>query len=221
MVLNWISDTNNRYLYYDPDNSDMKRLVILLLFILPFLFSCTPKELEVRVESVSVNPTSKELTIGETLQLSATVSPSEATRKEVTWSSSNSSVASVNASGLVTALSEGTTTVTASADGKKGACTVSVVKGFVAVSEVRLGKTEVTLYEGEEETLTATVLPDDATDKTITWSTSDKSIVTVESGKVKAVKNGEATITAQAGDKTAEVKVVVLAPISGLSLDKD
>ena len=173
------------------------------------------------MESVSVNPTSKELTIGETLQLSATVSPSTATRKDITWLSSKSSVASVSSSGLVTALAEGTTTITATADGKKGECTVSVVKGFVAVSQIKLGKTELTLYEGEEETLTASVLPENATDKTITWTSSDKSIASVESGKVKAVKKGEAKITAKAGDKTAEVKVVVLAPISGLSLGKD
>ena len=199
----------------------MNRLTIFFIIALPFLFACTQKEQEVRVESVSVSPASKELTVGETLQLSATVSPSTATRKDITWSSSKSSVASVSSSGLVTALGEGTTTITATADGKKGDCSVSVVKGFVAVSEIKLGKTELTLYEGEEETLTASVLPDNATDKTITWTSSDKSIASVESGKVKAVKKGEAKITAKAGDKTAEVKVVVLTPISGLSLNKD
>ena len=199
----------------------MNRLTAIFIIALPFLFACTQKEQEVRVESVSINKPSLELVIGESSQLSATVSPSTATRKDITWSSSKSSVASVSASGLVTALGEGTTTITAAADGKKGECTVTVFKGFVAVSEVKLGKTEVTLYVGEEETLTASVLPENATDKTITWTTSDKSIVSVESGKVKAVKKGEAKITAKAGEKTAEVKVVVLTPISGLSLNKD
>lgn len=203
----------------------MNRLTkLLLLFILPLLFACTQKEpevQEVRVESVTLSQSSAEIEIGQTLQLNATVSPSTATKKDVTWSSSKSSVASVSSSGLVTAVSEGTTKITATADGKKGECTVSVVKKAIAVSEVRLDKTELTLYEGDEETLTASVLPEDATDKTITWTTSDKSIASVESGKVKAVKKGEATITAKAGDKTAEVKVVVLVPISGLSLNKD
>ena len=199
----------------------MNRLTIFLLITLPILFACTQKEQEVRVESVSINQSSVELEIGKTIQLNATVSPSTATRKDVTWSSSKSSVASVSSSGLVTAVSEGTTTITASADGKKGECTVTVFKGFVAVSEVKLGKTEVTLYVGEEETLTASVLPDNATDKTITWTSSDKSIASVESGKVKAVKKGEATITAKAGDKTAEAKIVVLAPVSGITLNKN
>ena len=199
----------------------MNRLTIFLLITLPILFACTQKEQEVRVESVSINQSSVELEIGKTLQLNATVSPSTATRKDITWSSSQSSVASVSSSGLVTAVSEGTTKITATADGKKGECTVTVFKGFVAVSEVKLGKTEVTLYVGEEETLTASVLPDNATDKTITWTSSDKSIASVESGKVKAVKKGDATITAKAGDKTAEAKIVVLAPVSGITLNKN
>lgn len=199
----------------------MNRLTIFLLITLPILFACTQKEQEVRVESVSINQSSVELEIGKTIQLNATVSPSTATRKEITWSSSQSSVASVSSSGLVTAVSEGTTKITATADGKKGECTVTVFKGFVAVSEVKLGKTEVTLYVAEEETLTASVLPDNATDKTITWTSSDKSIASVESGKVKAVKKGEATITAKAGDKTAEAKIVVLAPVSGITLSKN
>ena len=199
----------------------MNRLNTFLLIALPFLFACTQKEQEIRVESISVSPASKELTVGETLQLGATVSPSTATRKDVTWSSSKSSVASVSPSGLVTALSEGTATITAAADGKKGECTITVSKAFFAVSEIKLGKTELTLYEGEEETLSASVLPGNATDKTITWASSDKSIASVESGKVKAVKKGEATITAKAGDKTAEVKVVVLAPVSGITLNKN
>lgn len=202
----------------------MNRLTKLLLFILPLLFACTQKEQEVqevRVESVTLSQFSAEIEIGKTLQLNATVSPSTATRKDITWSSSKSSVASVSSSGLVTAVSEGTAKITATADGKKGECTVTVFKGFVAVSEVKLGKTEVTLFEGEEETLTASVLPEDATDKTITWTSSDKSIASVESGKVKAVKKGEATIMAKAGDKTAEAKIVVLAPVSGITLNKN
>ena len=209
------------YLHQNLNDSTMNRLTIFLLITLPLFSACTQKEQDVRVESVSVNPNTASLTIGETLQLKASVSPSSATKKDVTWSSSKPSVASVSASGLVTAVSEGTTTIIATADGKKGECAVSVSKGYIAVSEVKLNKTDLKLYEGEEETLTATVLPENATDKTVTWSSSDKSIATVESGKVKAVKKGEATITAKAGDKSVDIKVVVLTPISGISLNKD
>ena len=120
-----------------------RRIALLLLILLPVVFSCTEKEPEVeqviRVESVTISKNTAELTIGETLQLSASVSPSSATNKEISWSSSNQSVASVNASGLVTAAGEGTTIISASADGKKGECAVSVKKAYVAVSEVKLG----------------------------------------------------------------------------------
>ena len=155
------------------------------------------------------------------MQLKASVSPSSATKKDVTWSSSKSSVASVNASGLVTAVSEGTATITATADGKKGECTVSVSKGYIAVSEVKLNKTELTLYEGEEETLSVIVLPDNTSwEGSVEWNSSDKTIATVEGGKVKAISKGEATITAKASNKTASCKVVVLKHINGISLNK-
>ena len=199
----------------------MNKPHILLFFILLLLFACTQKEHEVRVQSVIVSPASKDLTIGETFQLIATVSPSNAQNKSITWSSSNSSVASVSSSGFVTALNDGIATITANIDGKKGECSVSVSKGFIAVSEIRFEKYDLSLYEGEEEILIAIVMPDNATDKTITWSTSDKSIVSVESGKVKAIKKGEAKVTAMAGEKAAEINISVFTPISGLSLDKE
>lgn len=82
----------------------------------------------------------------------------------------------------------------------------------IAVSGLTLDKEAVTLEEGTTLTLTATVTPDNATDKTVTWTSSDASVATVTDGKVTAVKEGEATITAKAGDKTAECKVTVAAP---------
>lgn len=189
-----------------------KHIWHIALVSIPVLFSCTQKEQEpliIPVESVSINQSSARLTIGETVQLTASVSPSTATNKEISWSSSNQSVASVNTSGLVTAAGEGTTIISASADGKKGECTVSVKKAYVAVSEVKLDKTELTLFEGKEETLTATILPKDATEQTITWSSSDPSIVTVVSGKVTAIKTGNTTISASVGGLKAECDVTV------------
>ena len=184
------------------------RIALLLLIILPVFFACTEKEQEIRVESVTLSKSSTELTIGETLQLSASVFPASATNKEISWSSSNQSVASVSSSGLVTAAGEGTATITATADGKKAECAVSVKKA-IAVSEVKLDKTELTLFEGKEETLTATVLPKDATDQTVTWSSSDPSVATVVSGKVTALKAGSTTITASVENIKAECIMTV------------
>ena len=76
-----------------------------------------------------------------------------------------------------------------------------------AVESVTLNKTELTLELGDEETLTVTVAPDDATDKTVTWTSDNTAVATVENGKVTAVAAGNATITAKAGDKTAACAV--------------
>lgn len=84
--------------------------------------------------------------------------------------------------------------------------------GTVAVSRVTLNKTTLSMDKGDEETLTATVSPDKATDKTVSWSSSDPSVATVTNGLVKALKAGETTITATAGGKTAVCRVVVTGP---------
>ena len=81
--------------------------------------------------------------------------------------------------------------------------------GTVAVESVTLDQTTLSLEVGKTETLTATVAPDDATDKTVTWTTDDAEVATVENGTVTAVAVGEAVITATAGDKTATCSIVV------------
>jgi uncharacterized protein YjdB len=187
----------------------MKRLIILLAMLLG-VCSCEQKEQEVAVSSVSISQPSAEMVIGETLQLNVIISPSNATDKEVVWASSKQSVASVSQSGQVTAISEGSSSITATVSGKVGTCTVTVVKGFVAVSSIELNKKTLTMTEGDEFVLEAIVKPDDATDKSVTWSSSNSDVATVDnSGKVTAIKEGEAKITAKAGEKTAECPVVV------------
>lgn len=173
------------------------------------------------VSSVSLNTTSASLQVGETLTLTATVNPSDATDKTVTWSTSDASVATVN-NGMVTAVKIGTATITAKAGDKTATCTISVVPPpAIPVTSVTLDKTSATLKAGESVTLTATVNPDDATDKTVTWSTSDASVATVSNGVVVAVKVGSATITAKAGDKTATCAITVEAtPVTSVSLNK-
>ncbi len=94
----------------------------------------------------------------------------------------------------------------------------------VSVTSVTLDNTSVSLEVNKTLTLTATVSPDNATDKTVTWSSSDETVATVENGNVTAIKEGEATITAKVGDKTAECKVTVSAPAAKtitVSVDSD
>ena len=163
----------------------------------------------VPVSSITLDNTTLALEEGETATLTATVLPDNATDKTVTWTSSNTTVATVSG-GTVTAIKEGTATITAKAGDKTATCSVTISKTVVAVTSVTLNKSSLTLTEGGSETLVATVKPDDATDKTVTWTSSKTSVATVDSnGKVTAVAEGTATITAKAGDKSATCSVTV------------
>ena len=206
-------------------NCMMKRIYAFLLsFILalPLLVSCNGQEQEVPVSSVSLSQSTAEMIIGEFVDLTATVLPSNATDKSVTWTSSKKSVATVNDAGRVDAVAEGSSTITASCGGKSAICVVTVSKGVVEVVSISLNKTNLTIVEGETEFLTATVKPDDATDKAVTWSSSDNAIATVSEGNVTAVKKGEAIITATSGDQSATCQVIVsqkVIPVESVELD--
>lgn len=183
---------------------------ILSIFVwIPFLFLSACGERETEVASIALSRSSAELEIGETLSLKATVSPSNATYDSITWTSSNATVATVSDSGLVSALSEGNTTITVMADGKKASCSITVIKGYVAVSSLTLNKEKLELFKGETETLRVTISPDDATDKAITWTSSAPEIVSVSGGSVSAIEVGDAIIYAKAGDVSATCSVSV------------
>ena len=178
--------------------------------------SITVEAATVAVTGVSLDKTELSLTEGGSATLKATVTPEDATDKTVSWKSSDSAVATVDENGKVTAVKAGSATITVTTkDGSKTAtCKVTVTAATVAVTGVSLDKTELSLTEGGSATLKATVTPEDATDKTVSWKSSDSAVATVdESGKVTAVKAGSATITVTTkdGGKTATCKVTVTA----------
>ena len=179
--------------------------------------SCVVNVLPIMVEEISFNKTSVSLKAGETVTLTATVKPDDATDKTVTWSTSDASVATVN-DGVVTAKKVGTATITAKAGDKSATCEITVVS--TPVTAVTLNKTSVSLKAGETVTLTATVKPDDATDKTVTWGSSDESVAKVENGIVTAIGKGLSTITAKAGDTSATCMVTVSVPVENVTLNK-
>ena len=152
-----------------------------------------------------------------TATLTATVQPDNATVKDVTWKSSNTGVATVDSTGKVVAVSPGTATITAitSDGGKTAACTVTVEESSIPVTGVILDQTALTLYTSKSPstaTLTATVQPGNATNKTVSWTSSAPGVATVDSGgKVTAVASGTATITVatQDGNHTAACTVTV------------
>ena len=193
----------------------------MLMTFLQLSTSCDgpiPEQDEISVAGVSLNLTSVELTEGDETTLTATVNPDNATNKNVTWKSSDSSVATVSG-GKVTALKAGAATITVTTEdgGKTAVCEVKVnakvvEPEVVPVTGVSLDKTSVELTEGDETTLTATVNPDNATNKNVTWKSSDSSVATVSGGKVTALKAGTATITVttEDGGKTATCDVKVI-----------
>lgn len=164
---------------------------------------------EVKVTGVSLNKTEITLTEGDIETLTATVTPDNATNKTVTWSSSNTAIATVQ-DGKVTAIKEGVADIIAKAGDKQASCKITVKKKVIAVSEVTLDKTELPMLVGQTQTLVATVVPDNATDKTVTWESSAMDVASVENGLVTALKVGTATITAKAQDKTATCTVKVI-----------
>ena len=190
------------------------------------LLGCTEEQVPIAVTSVTLDSTSITLIEGENHTLTATISPSNAENQKVLWSSNNSAVASVK-DGIVTAIKVGIATITAKSDdgGKTATCTVTVEAKTIPVTGVALDKTSYEMTEGDEVTLTATVSPENATNKNVSWSSSNTSVATVGNGKVKALKAGTATITVKTedGNKTATCEITVNAkvyPVTGVTLDK-
>lgn len=159
------------------------------------------------VTGISLDKTSVSMIKGESISLTATITPSNATNKNVTWTSSNTAVATVN-NGEVSAVGGGSATITVKTQdgGFIATCSVSVT---VPVTGISLDKTTESLFEGQTTTLVATITPDDASDKTIMWSSSDATVATVSGGIVKAVSPGSTTITAACGDFSATCTVTV------------
>lgn len=154
---------------------------------------------EVKVTGVSLNKPTLSLDEGQTEKLAATVAPANATNKAVIWSSNKPNIATVDINnGTVTAVAQGTATITAktSDGGFEASCTVTVKTPATETKSVSLNKSALTLSVGETDTLTAMVKPDSLTDKSVTWSTSNAAAATVTDGRVEAIAPGTATITA-------------------------
>lgn len=175
----------------------------------------------IAVSSISVSPSTLTCIVGDTTTLKVEVNPYNATNKTVSITSSDNSV--VKAEGLqLTALKVGTAAITVKSDnGKSAVCNVTVV--LPDVSSVSLSSADMHLTAGESKQLTATVLPQNAGNKAVTWVSSNVNTATVDSsGIVKAITSGTAVITAKTvNGKTASCTVIVTTPVESISLPED
>jgi len=173
---------------------------------------------EIAVQSISLSST-KTIKLGNTITLIPEFNPANATNKIVTWTSSDEEVATVDNAGKITPKKVGSTiiTVTTQDGNKKATCTVTVTgeepeDDDVSVETVTLDKTEISLEVGKTDTLVPTIAPSSATNKKVSYTTSDEKIAKVSAeGVVTAVAEGTATITVttEDGAKTATCKVIV------------
>lgn len=168
---------------------------------------------KVPVTGIEITTEGLSLGIGGTTTLKYKFTPENATDKGVTWTSSNTTVATVDEDGKITGLKEGTTTITViSVDNPNAKDTYELTVKVIPVDSVSLDKTTLTMEVGGTEALVATVLPDTAGNKAVTWSSSDDNVVIVSDGVVTAKGLGKATITVTTvdGSKTATCQVEVI-----------
>ena len=207
----------------------MKNFKLLILAALVAIVGgCEKGPQNVSVFGVKLDQYRMTITEGDKATITATVLPENASNKNVNWTSSDEKVATVSASGEVAAVAPGKATITVTTeDGAKTAkCEVTVNKKIYPVESVSLDKTSLELTEGDKATITATVLPENASNKSVSWTSSDEKVATVSAaGEVTAVAPGKATITVttEDGGKTAKCEVTVKAkviPVTGIRLNK-
>jgi uncharacterized protein YjdB len=155
------------------------------------------------VQSLTLTESEFNVGNGSTHQLDATVGPEDADDKSVVWTSENPEIATVSKNGSVKGVDTGTTTIICTAGDGSGICANATVTVITAVKKIAFEDKNKTLTVDGTTNLSAKVTPENATDPTVKWSSSDTSIATVDSaGKVTAKSTGTCTITAEANDGT-------------------
>lgn len=169
-----------------------------------FYYDINVKSNTISVTRVDMSPESATMEVGETLQLDATAYPTNATNRNLNWTTEDYSVASVSSNGLVTARGSGKVWIWARATDGSGAgnyCVVTVTEpAKVDVGSIELSETEHTMEIGEAFDLTATVLPADAYNKAVQWASDNNSVATVTDGHVTAIGAGECDIICTSTD---------------------
>ncbi|MDR2293463.1 MAG: Ig-like domain-containing protein [Prevotellaceae bacterium] len=177
----------------------MTKKLSLIAVIALLIISCTDDIVSIVIDKITFDQNELKLTVGEKKTLTATILPEDATNKTLTWSSNDKSVADVNDSGVVTGTGAGTTTIFVTSANKVQASCIVIVEPIavdVLATGITLNKPSLTLSIGETETLTATIIPDNTTNNTLTWSSDNENVADVNNaGVVTAIATGTATVT--------------------------
>lgn len=168
------------------------------------LCKVTIKPKTIYISDIKLSTNSETLAVGETLQLNAILSPENASNKIVNWTSTNPSIANVTTTGLVTAIAEGETQIIATtSDGSNlsAICKINVNKRFITISQIQITPSSVRIPVGNTMNLSVIISPNDATNKTVKWSSTNPSVVTIsEDGVVSAISDGDAIVIASTQD---------------------
>lgn len=183
--------------------------LICVLFFLPFIFSCENKG----VTGVSISEKMLIMEVGDTVRLTATVHPSDASNQKVIWTSNNASVVGVTNNGLLTANSLGKSIVSViTVEGEyTDSCDVEVIEKSSSITKLTLNHSSLSLYEGSEYLLEVDIQPAEEVDTDLIWQSSVEYVATVDNGNITAHKEGETiiSVTTMDGSKSAECKVTV------------
>ncbi|WP_164505133.1 Ig-like domain-containing protein [Companilactobacillus hulinensis] len=173
----------------------------------------TVKQIVIPVTNVTMNQATATGEVGKKVVLSVTIEPENSTEKEVTWTSTDNKIATVD-NGNVTFVSAGTATITATVGDKSATTKLTIKEPIVAVTKVTLDPATASVEIGKTAVIEATIEPSNATDKSVTWASKDTSIATVADGTVTGVKAGDVDVTATSADGkvTGTTKVIVTAP---------
>lgn len=192
-------------------------VMVVLLFMLSLAGSCSKEDTkeEVVIPDIALNKSELTLEKGKAERLIASFTPAETPDKGHVWNSSAPGIAIVDETGMVTAVEPGEAVITATAltGKKKATCKVKVVDKVVNVTGVSVKPTEATMVVGDDLTLEAIVVPENATNKAVAWSSNDSKIASVDAaGKVTAIAEGKVVIkaTTDDGDKTASCQITIV-----------
>lgn len=173
------------------------------------------------ITQIEISPTSVRIAVGESIKLTAIITPTEASTKNVEWSSTNTSVAIVSQDGNVEAVAEGEAVIIASTQDEfslSATCNISVYNDIILISEIILNPVNIEGDENESAAINVVIIPENATNKQLKWYSSNDNVAVVNDGVVKLVKRGTATITAEAvdGSNVRSECTVVVSDSSGI-----